>query len=109
MLKKIRLGLAPGLVLIAAFLFVVDGVIPAPLEPRPAAVATVEEAPETVRRAANADMGIASGTGRNRLGLGDASGALAARLVPDGPAQRAGLRHGDVVTAVDRKATKDAR
>jgi len=38
-----------------------------------------------------------------------AGGAVVARLVPGGPAQAAGLRPGDVVTAIDGKPIADAR
>jgi len=44
-----------------------------------------------------------------RLGIDEAGGAVVARLVPNGPAQRAGLRQEDVVTAIDGKPIRDAR
>ena len=41
------------------------------------------------------------------LGLERAAGALVADLVDDGPAAQAGLRRGDIVTAVDGQAVED--
>ena len=43
------------------------------------------------------------------IGLGEARGALVAETVRGGPAERAGLRSGDTITAVDGVALKDAR
>ncbi len=44
-----------------------------------------------------------------QLNLANAGGAVVARLVRGGPAQSAGLRPGDIVTAIDGKAIGDAR
>jgi serine protease Do len=43
------------------------------------------------------------------LGLPTASGALVADVTPDGPAARAGIRNGDLVTAFDGKPIPDSR
>ena len=43
------------------------------------------------------------------MGLKDARGALIAETVAGSPAERAGLRSGDVITAVDGKELRDAR
>ncbi|MGE3935231.1 MAG: DegQ family serine endoprotease [Rhodospirillaceae bacterium] len=47
---------------------------------------------------------IASG-----LGLKDAKGAVVAQVVPNGPARKADLKAGDVITAVDGKAIDSVR
>ena len=46
-------------------------------------------------------------TTRQRLGI-EGDGALVTDVAPDGPAARAGIRPGDVVVEVDRKAVKSA-
>ncbi len=43
------------------------------------------------------------------IGLRGAAGALVADATPAGPAARAGLRRGDMITAIDGAAVKDAR
>ena len=43
------------------------------------------------------------------LGLKKAEGALVAEPQPDGPAAKAGIQSGDVITAVNGQAVKDAR
>ncbi len=43
------------------------------------------------------------------LGLKNAEGALVAEPQPDGPAVKAGIQAGDVITAVNGQAVKDAR
>jgi serine protease Do len=42
------------------------------------------------------------------LGLEPSRGVLVADVVPDGPAARAGVQRGDVITAVDGKTVEDA-
>jgi serine protease Do len=41
-------------------------------------------------------------------GLGDQKGAIVTALIPNGPAEKAGLRPGDIVTAVNGVAVKDS-
>jgi len=43
------------------------------------------------------------------LGLDDARGALVATVVPDGPADRAGIRQGDVILTFDGERIRDSR
>ena len=43
----------------------------------------------------------------SRLGLQNARGALVNSVVPGGPAERAGVRAGDVITAVNGTAIQD--
>jgi serine protease Do len=43
-----------------------------------------------------------------RMGLKDKGGALVAEVVPDGPAAKAGVNDGDVITALGGKAVKSA-
>ena len=43
------------------------------------------------------------------LGMKDAAGALVSGTEPDGPAAKAGLKAGDVVTSIDGGAVKDSR
>jgi serine protease Do len=43
------------------------------------------------------------------LGLKDSKGAIVASVVPNGPAAKAGIEQGDVVTAIDGKAVEDSR
>src|SRR5690606_34710991 len=43
------------------------------------------------------------------LGLGDARGAVVTRVASDSPAARAGLRPGDVITALGGQRVADAR
>jgi serine protease Do len=50
------------------------------------------------------DAGLAAS-----LGLDRPQGVLVARVDPDGPAARAGLRQGDVVLAVDGRAVEDPK
>jgi putative serine protease PepD len=52
---------------------------------------------------------LADGTGRQGDEDGaDASGAVIARVESDGPADEAGVRRGDIVTAVDDQTVRDA-
>ncbi len=43
------------------------------------------------------------------LGMKDPKGAIIASTVPDGPAAKAGLRQGDIVTALNGKQVEDSR
>lgn len=43
------------------------------------------------------------------VGLKDAAGAIVANLTPNGPAEKAGIKTGDVILAVNGHAVKDAR
>lgn len=43
------------------------------------------------------------------LGLEDPSGALVAEVIKDSPAESAGLKAGDIITAIDGKPMEDAR
>ena len=43
------------------------------------------------------------------LGLSNPKGAIVANVVPDGPAAKAGVRQGDVITAVDGKEIQDSQ
>ncbi|HVY04229.1 MAG TPA: PDZ domain-containing protein, partial [Caulobacterales bacterium] len=43
------------------------------------------------------------------FGLKDAKGAMVANVVPNGPAERAGIRQGDVILSIDGKTVEDSR
>jgi len=53
-------------------------------------------------------MGKLTDEQAQELGLKQAQGALVISVVPRGPAERAGLRAGDVIISFDRKAIRDA-
>src|SRR5262249_2310821 len=44
-----------------------------------------------------------------RLGVKEHSGVVVNRILPNGPAGKAGMKEGDVVTAIDGKEVKDGR
>jgi predicted metalloprotease with PDZ domain len=45
---------------------------------------------------------------KKRMGISDEEGVVVLEVMPDSPAARAGLRHGDVITAVNGQKIKDA-
>jgi serine protease Do len=42
------------------------------------------------------------------LGIKDSKGAMVAEVVPDGPAAKAGIQQGDIITAIDGQGVEDA-